>query len=146
MDIIAATGAIVVLSPVFLLTALAIKIEDGGSPFFTQKRVGKDGKVFKMYKFRSMCVNADKMHAQMKEQAGVTDVSFKLVEDPRITKVGNFIRKFSIDEFPQFINILKGDMSLVGPRPLPVYEAVEVNDEFQGRYQLNPGLTCLWQI
>ena len=146
MDLIAATGAILVLSPIFLITSLAIKIEDGGTPFFKQKRVGKDGKVFEMYKFRSMCLNAEAVHNKMKEEAGVTDVSFKLVEDPRITKVGKFIRKFSIDEFPQFFNILKGDMSLVGPRPLPVYEAAEVSDEYNSRYHLNPGLTCFWQV
>ncbi|MGN0367073.1 MAG: sugar transferase [Suilimivivens sp.] len=149
-DILLAGTALVCLSPIFLVTALAIKLEDGGTVFFSQLRVGKNMKVFKMYKFRSMKTDADKMHEQMKAQCGEDEVSFKLKDDPRITKVGKFIRKFNIDELPQILNILKGEMSIVGPRPLPVYEYEEERERYGDRYSLRysvpQGLTCFWQI
>lgn len=150
MDITLSAGALVVLSPVFLVTAVMIKLEDGGTVLYTQKRIGKYKKEFKIYKFRSMCRNAEEIHESLRAEYGCQDVSFKLQEDPRITKVGRIIRKFNIDELPQLINILKGDMSLVGPRPLPNYECEEeqkrYGDRYIERYSVPQGLTCIWQI
>ena len=149
-DVIMSAMALVVLSPVFLVTAIAIYMEDGGGVFYTQKRVGESEKIFAIYKFRSMRLDADKIHEQMKVEYGSEDVSFKLKEDPRVTKVGEFIRKYNIDELPQLINILKGEMSIVGPRPLPVYEYEEeklrYGNRYAERYQVPQGLTCKWQI
>ena len=149
-DVVMSTIALVVLSPVFLVTAIAIYIEDKGSVFYTQKRVGKKEKIFEIYKFRSMRLDADKIHEQMRTEYGSEEVSFKLKEDPRVTKVGIVIRKYNIDELPQLINILKGEMSIVGPRPLPVYEYEEERNRYgrryADRYQVPQGLTCNWQI
>ena len=117
-DIVASLFAIVVLSPLLLLVAIIIFIDDpNGSPLYTQDRVGKNGKIFKFYKFRSMVVNADSMLDQLAEQNEKDGPAFKIKDDPRITRIGKFIRKTSIDELPQLINIIKGDMSIVGPRP-----------------------------
>ncbi len=151
-DIFASFLALILLSPVFLITAVAIAIEDGRPFIYKQKRVGKDKKVFSIYKFRSMRKDADKIHAEMKAAAGEGDVSFKLSdkEDPRITRVGRFIRKTSIDELPQLVNIIAGHMSIVGPRPLPTYEFEEEQEKYGGaydeRYDVRQGLTCYWQI
>ncbi len=149
-DIVFSFLGLIVLSPVLVIAALAIMLEDGSPVFYVQKRIGKYEKTFKIYKFRSMCKNAEKIHESLREEYGCQDVSFKLQDDPRITKVGKVIRKFNIDELPQLINILKGDMSLVGPRPLPDYE-YEVEQKQYGnryieRYSVPQGLTCLWQI
>lgn len=150
-DIFLSLLALIVLSPIFLITMIAIAIEDGGPFFYNQKRVGKGKKEFKMYKFRSMRKDADKIHEQMKKEYGEGDVSFKLEDkvDPRITKVGRFIRKTNIDELPQLVNIIAGDMSIVGPRPLPTYEYEEEQARFDGaydeRYDVPQGLTCYWQ-
>lgn len=143
-------AGLILLSPLLLVTACLILLEDGGPVFFVQNRIGKNCKEFKMYKFRSMKKNAAEIHEQLKEQYGCQDVSFKLQKDPRVTKVGGFIRKFNIDELPQLLNILKGDMSFVGPRPLPVYE-YEDEQKLYGktyweRYLVPQGLTCTWQI
>lgn len=150
MDIIAAVLGIILLSPVFLLTIIAILIEDGSEFIYTQNRVGKNGKVFKIYKFRSMRKDADKIHEELREKYKNTEVSFKLKEDPRVTKVGRIIRRFNIDELPQLFNILIGDMSFVGPRPLPVYEYEEeqkrYGEKYIQRYSVPQGLTCYWQI
>lgn len=149
-DAAAAVLGIILLSPVFLLTAAAILAEDGGSPIYTQDRVGKNGKIFKIYKFRSMGKDADKIHEKLREKYENTEVSFKLRDDPRITKTGRIIRKFNIDELPQLFNILAGDMSFVGPRPLPVYEYEEerrrYGEKYTQRYSVPQGLTCYWQI
>lgn len=149
-DVFMATLALVILSPVFLFTAIAIYMEDRGKVFYTQKRIGENEIIFEIYKFRSMRLNADKIHAQMKEEYGSEEVSFKLKKDPRITRVGQFIRKYNIDELPQLINILKGEMSIVGPRPLPVYEYEEerlrYGKRYAERYMVPQGLTCKWQI
>ena len=120
-DVVLSLCGLVLLSPVLLIAALLIFIEDGRPIIYVQTRVGKDKRRFQMYKFRSMKRNADQLHEQMKLAAGEKEVSFKLSdrEYPRILKTGYYLRKFSIDELPQLINILKGDMSLVGPRPLP---------------------------
>ena len=149
-DIVLSLVGLILLSPIFLITAIAIKLEDGGSVFYVQDRIGKNKNIFKMYKFRSMKMDADKMHEQMKKEYGVRDVSFKLKEDPRETRVGRVIRKWNIDELPQLLNILKGEMTFVGPRPLPVYEYEDEQKRYNGKYDLRyevpQGLTCTWQI
>lgn len=149
-DIIISALALIILSPVFLVTAIAIKIEDKGPVFFTQERVGMGGTVFSMFKYRSMKVGSADIHEDLKERYGCDDVSFKLKDDPRVTKVGKKIRAMNIDELPQLLNILKGDMSFVGPRPLPVYEYEDEQRAYKGkfdkRYAVPQGLTCIWQI
>lgn len=146
-DIAGSGCALVAASPVFLLAALAIKLEDGGPVFFKQMRVGYRGKQFPMYKFRSMVVNAEalksQLHTQNEMEGGVT---FKMKNDPRITKVGAFIRKYSIDELPQFWNVFVGDMSVVGPRPALPREVAEYTPEDRQRLLAKPGITCLWQV
>ena len=149
-DIVMSLLALVVLSPVFLVTTVAIWIEDKGPAIYVQKRVGQGEKVFNIYKFRSMCTDAEQIHEQMKKECGNEEVSFKLKDDPRVTVVGKIIRKFNIDELPQLLNILSGDMSIVGPRPLPVYEYEDeknlYGEKYALRYDVPQGLTCIWQI
>ena len=145
-DIIASLCAMIVLSPVFLITALAIKIEDGGPAVFSQDRVGKDGKLFKMYKFRSMYVNAEDRLEELAEKNEADGPVFKIKNDPRITKVGRFIRKYSIDELMQLVNVFKGDMSVIGPRPALPKEVEEYDNFARKRLQIKPGLSCYWQI
>jgi exopolysaccharide biosynthesis polyprenyl glycosylphosphotransferase len=135
------------LSPLLLLIMFLIKAEDGGPVLFSQTRVGEFGREFKMYKFRSMCLNAEQ---RLQELLGLNEhkegVTFKLKNDPRITKVGRWLRKFSLDELPQFYNVLIGDMSLVGPRP-PVPRETELYTPAQRRrLAVKPGITCTWQI
>lgn len=146
-DIVFSSIALVVLSPVMLLVALAVYIDDPkGSPIFSQIRCGRNGKPFKFYKFRSMCVDAEAKLDQLLEQNEMDGPAFKIKDDPRITRVGKFIRKTSLDELPQLFNILKGDMSIVGPRP-PLPREVEQYDAYQRqRLYVTPGLTCYWQI
>ena len=145
-DIILSSVAILVLSPVFLIVALAIYIDDPkGSPFFVQTRVGRHGKTFKFYKFRSMVSNAEELLDQLKEKNEKDGPVFKMKDDPRITRIGKFIRKTSIDELPQLFNILKGDMSIVGPRPSLPKEVSQYNDYQAQRLFVTPGLTCYWQ-
>ncbi len=145
-DIVASSFALIVLSPVFLLTALAILLEDGGPVLFTQQRAGKDLKPFKIYKFRSMYKNAESQFQRMQQQNEQTGHAFKIKDDPRITHVGKFIRKYSIDELPQLLNIIKGDMSIVGPRPILVNQMEECNAYEKQRLIVKPGLTCYWQV
>ena len=148
-DVFFSSLALVVLSPVFIITAVSIKLEDGGKILFKQRRIGMNKKEFSMYKFRSMSKNAERFHEDLKERYGETDISFKPKDDPRVTKIGRTIRKYNIDELPQLLNIIKGEMSIVGPRPLPVYEFEDEQKEYNGRYDLRysvpQGLTCLWQ-
>ena len=138
---------LLLLSPLFLLIALLIKLEDGGPVFFVQTRVGKWGRHFKMFKFRSMYVNAEQrlqeLLAQNQHREGVT---FKMKNDPRITRVGKWLRRLSFDELPQLINVLKGDMSLVGPRPPVPREVAMYSAAERRRLMATPGITCLWQI
>lgn len=143
-DIVCSGLALVVLSPLFLVVGIAVK-SDGGSAFFTQPRAGKDGKYFNMYKFRSMCMDAEERLAELKEQNEVDGLAFKMEHDPRVTKVGDFIRRTSLDELPQLVNILKGDMSIVGPRPALEREVVYYDDYQKQRLMVKPGLTCIWQ-
>lgn len=147
LDILASLAGLIVLSPLFLIVALAIKIEDPkGSVFFSQQRCGKDNKLFPMYKFRSMVSNAEELLEELKEMNEMDGPVFKIKEDPRITKVGKFIRKTSIDELPQLLNVLKGDMSLVGPRPAIPHEVAEYTEYQMQRLLVKPGLTCIWQV
>lgn len=151
-DIVLSLLVIIILAIPLLIVSLAVIIEDGAPAFYTQERVGKDRRKFKIYKFRSMRRDADKMHEQLRHEYGSSDVSFKLKdsEDPRITKVGRFIRRTNIDELPQLVNILKGEMSFVGPRPLATYEYEDeqsrYGDKYSARYDVPQGLTCSWQI
>ena len=146
MDIVGALCGIILLSPIFLIVAIAIKIEDPkGAIFFKQTRVGKKEKAFKMYKFRSMVTDAEERLAELRHKNEVSGAMFKMKDDPRITKIGKFIRKTSIDELPQLINVLKGEMSLVGPRP-PLVNEVEIYTRYQKqRLLVTPGCTGLWQ-
>lgn len=142
-DIFCSALALVILSPLFLITMLVIVIDDFGTPFYKQTRIGKDDKSFTIYKFRSMRLDADEHRTELLEQNNSNGITFKMEHDPRITRVGKFIRKTSIDELPQLINILKGDMSVVGPRPfIPNEQALLPND----RLLVKPGLSCYWQI
>lgn len=144
-DLVAATCGLILLSPGMLWIAFLIKKEDHGPVFYKQVRVGKNGKTFKMYKFRSMFVNADQMLDKLKAQNDVDGPMFKMKNDPRITKIGHFIRKHSLDELPQFFNVLKGDMSLVGPRPPLPSEVAEYSEYDKQRLYVIPGCTGLWQ-
>ena len=146
-DIILSSIALVVLLPVMLLIALVIYIDDPkGSPIFSQMRCGRDGKEFKFYKFRSMCINAEEKLKELLDQNEMEGPAFKIKEDPRITRVGKFIRKTSLDELPQLWNILKGDMTIVGPRPALPREVEMYDDYLKQRLYVTPGLTCYWQI
>lgn len=145
-DIVSSLCGMIVLSPVFMATAVAIKLEDGGPVVFSQYRIGKDGVPFKMYKFRSMCLNAEEKLNELAEQNEADGPVFKIKDDPRITKVGRFIRKFSIDELMQLLNVFKGDMSVVGPRPALPNEVEEYDDFAKQRLLVKPGLSCYWQI
>lgn len=147
IDIIFSLTAIIILSPVFVLIAIAIKLDDPRGPvLFVQERCGKHPEIFKMYKFRSMIYNAEELLIFLKNSNEVSGPAFKMKNDPRITRVGRFIRKTSLDELPQLFNILKGDMSLVGPRP-PIPREVKQYTPYQmQRLAVTPGLTCYWQI
>lgn len=146
-DVVASSVAVVILSPVFLIIAIAIKINDPAGPvFYTQTRVGKDGKPFKMFKFRSMVTNADELLERLRDQNEVEGAMFKMKEDPRITKVGKFIRKYSLDELPQLLNVVGGSMSIVGPRPPLPFEVEEYTDYDRQRLMVKPGATGMWQV
>lgn len=145
-DHIAAISALIVLSPFFLMMALLIRLTSKGPAFFKQKRVGRNGKEFTMFKFRTMVVNADKMVAQLSDQNQGAGALFKMKKDPRVTTVGSFLRKYSLDELPQLINVAIGNMSLVGPRPPLMREVAEYGDDMRRRLLVKPGLTGLWQI
>lgn len=146
IDIVCSASALILLSPIILVLALIIFVDDPhGSPFFGQLRVGKDGKEFRFYKLRSMVVNAEDLLASLKDRNEMDGPAFKIENDPRITRIGRFIRKTSLDELPQLWNVLKGDMSLVGPRPPLPREVAEYTDYQMQRLSVKPGLTCIWQ-
>lgn len=146
-DILSSGIALLVLSPVFLIVAIAIKIEDPkGKVLYHQPRIGLNGKTFNCHKLRSMYSNADEIKATLMSQNEMDGPVFKIKNDPRITKVGKFIRKTSIDELPQLWNILVGEMSVIGPRPLPVAEELACNSYQRQRELVKPGLSCYWQI
>ena len=150
VDITASATALLLLSPVFLVTSLAIKNDSKGPAMFTQKRIGKDGKLFEIYKFRTMVPDADKKLFELlekdEEAAKEYKLNKKLKNDPRITKLGAFLRKTSIDELPQLINVLKGDMSLVGPRPYLPREIEDMEGYYDTIVESKPGITGLWQV
>ncbi|MDR0950005.1 MAG: sugar transferase [Lachnospiraceae bacterium] len=145
MDVVCSLIALVILSPVFLITTLAILFDSGRPIFFIQKRTGYLQKEFNMIKFRSMCREAPDLHKFLLHQNEADGPVFKIKKDPRITKVGYFIRRTSIDELPQLINILKGEMTIVGPRPIATYESKNMNSYQRFRTLAKPGLTCYWQ-
>ena len=147
IDIVLSAVALVISSPIMLGVAIAIKLDDGGPVLFKQTRVGIHSKPFTMYKFRSMVTNAEEIKAKLAAESGQTDrFIFKLKDDPRITKVGKFIRKTSLDEFPQFFNVFKGDMSLVGPRPALPDEVARYGSLYSTRLLVKPGITGPWQV
>lgn len=147
LDIIGSLCALIISSPIMLGVAIAIKLDDGGPVFFKQTRIGLHGQPFEMYKFRSMVTNAEELKKKLAEESGQGDrFIFKMKDDPRITKIGRFIRKTSLDEFPQFFNVLKGDMSLVGPRPALPEEVARYGSLYSARLLVKPGITGPWQV
>lgn len=146
-DILCAIIGLLILSVLFFIIGLLIKLEDKqGSVFFKQTRIGKDGKPFEMYKFRSMVSNAEDLKASLMDKNEATGPVFKIKDDPRVTRIGKFIRKTSIDELPQLINVLKGEMSLVGPRPSLPQEVAAYTSYERQRLKIVPGITCYWQV
>jgi len=146
VDIICSLIGLIVLIPILVIVAIFIRIESKGSIIFTQDRVGKDGIVFKMYKFRSMVINAEELKEKLSNKNERIGPMFKIKNDPRITNVGRIIRKTSIDELPQLLNILKGEMTIVGPRPSLPDEVKEFEGWMLKRLNVKPGLTCYWQV
>lgn len=146
IDVIGSTVGIVILSPLFLLLIIAVKLTSRGPAFFVQDRCGYRGRVFRFYKFRTMVVDAEQRKAELEHLNEVKGPAFKIARDPRITKLGAILRRTSLDELPQLLNVLRGDMSLVGPRP-PLPSEVERYDMRQAqRLAVIPGLTGLWQV
>lgn len=145
-DFVASLLGLIILSPLFLLIAIAIKVEDPkGAVFYSQTRLGRGEVPFKMYKFRSMVSNADELLEKLLKDNEIDGAMFKMQDDPRVTKIGRFIRKYSIDELPQLLNVLQGSMSLVGPRPPLPREVEEYSDYDKQRLAVKPGYTGLWQ-
>ena len=145
-DVLFSGIGLIILSPVFVIVAIAIKLDSKGPIFFKQDRVGKDEELFSMYKFRSMVVNAEELKKAIENQNEMSGPMFKMKKDPRITRVGRFIRKTSIDELPQLVNVIKGDMSLVGPRPSLPKEVEQFEPWMKERLTVQPGITCFWQV
>jgi exopolysaccharide biosynthesis polyprenyl glycosylphosphotransferase len=146
-DIVVSATALLVLSPIFLIIALLIRLDSKGSIFFSQNRIGKQGKEFRFWKFRSMYVDAEQRKAAlMKNNEMQGGVLFKMKNDPRVTRVGRFLRKYSIDELPQLWNVFIGDMSLVGPRPPLPNEVAQYTPYQRQRLEVTPGITCIWQV
>ncbi|WML36792.1 sugar transferase [Clostridium sp. OS1-26] len=146
VDFLGALFGIIALSPLIIITAIAVKLDSKGPIFFAQKRVGQNGRIFYMYKFRSMVTNAEELLHKLKDKNEMTGPMFKMKNDPRITRVGKFIRKTSIDELPQLFNVLKGEMSLVGPRPNLSREVEKFTERQKIKLLAKPGLTCYWQV
>jgi len=137
---------LIALSPLFLILALAVKLTSSGPVFYRWKVVGRGGRPFTGYKFRSMCLNADLLKAELEPHNEMSGPVFKLTNDPRITKLGSWMRRYSLDELPQLYSVLKGDMSLVGPRPPLVSEYIRFNQYQKQKLTVKPGITCLWQV
>ena len=146
VDIVGASAGMIVLSPIILLAMLLVKLSSKGPVFFTQKRAGQGGKPFTMYKLRTMVVDAEALQADLRDQSEQDGPAFKLTHDPRVTWIGQILRKSCIDELPQLWNVLVGEMSLVGPRPLPLSESIQIDDWARCRLRVKPGLTCIWQV
>lgn len=146
IDVICSIIGLISLSPIFLIVSILIRLESKGEIIFKQKRVGLNGEEFEIYKFRSMVANAEELKEKLAEENEMSGPMFKMKDDPRITKVGKFIRKTSIDELPQLINVVKGEMSLVGPRPSLPKEVAKFEEWMNERLLVKPGLTCYWQV
>jgi len=146
IDVLVSGTALLTLSPLLLAVALIIKYTSPGPVIFRQKRCGMGGAPFTIYKFRTMCDGADQMKAELRAQSEQDGPAFKMTHDPRVTGIGHILRKTSLDELPQLFNVLKGDMSLVGPRPLPLDEQAGADQWHQSRLDVRPGLTCVWQV
>ena len=146
IDTVLSLIALIILSPLLLITALAVKLSSPGPVLFKQQRLGLHGKVFTIYKFRSMYMDAEERKKELMQQNEMDGLMFKMKDDPRIIPIGHFIRKYSIDELPQFFNVLKGDMSIVGTRPPTVDEYEQYQVHHRGRLASKPGITGLWQV
>lgn len=147
IDIVISLMGLVLISPILLTIAVLIKLESKGPAFFQQERIGLDGEPFTMFKFRSMKVDAEQCRSELENSNEMASgVIFKMKRDPRITRIGSFIRKTSIDELPQLINVLRGDMTLVGPRPPLAAEVAQYSRADRARLSVVPGITCFWQI
>jgi len=146
IDVLVSGTALLLLSPLLITVSLIIKYTSPGPVIFRQKRCGMGGEPFTIYKFRTMCVGADRMKADLRAQSEQDGPAFKMTHDPRVTTIGQILRKTSLDELPQLFNVLKGDMSLVGPRPLPIDEQAGADQWHQSRLDVRPGLTCVWQV
>jgi len=144
-DVVGSTLGVIVLAPVLMLIALAIRIDSPGPVLFRQRRAGRDGRAFKMIKFRSMIDGAENQRAAL-AHLNEADGIFKIRRDPRVTRVGRILRRYSLDELPQLVNVLLGDMSLVGPRPLPLDEDRRIEGRHRRRLELRPGITGPWQL
>jgi exopolysaccharide biosynthesis polyprenyl glycosylphosphotransferase len=147
LDIIGSSILLILFTPVFLILAILVKLDSPGPAFFAQPRVGLNKRKFTMYKIRTMVPNAEKLQMDLERFNEAEGPVFKIKQDPRITRLGRYLRKASIDELPQLLNVLKGDMSLVGPRPLPLrdYQGFD-QDWLRRRFSVRPGMTCLWQV
>jgi lipopolysaccharide/colanic/teichoic acid biosynthesis glycosyltransferase len=147
VDVVVSASMLILLTPLFLVLSLLIKLTDGGPVFFRQKRVGLGGVAFDFVKFRSMCVDAEALKAElMKQNKHNNSITFKMCRDPRVTWIGRILRKTSLDELPQLWNVFKGEMTLVGPRPAVIAEVVKYNAHECRRLGVVPGLTCIWQV
>ncbi len=146
VDLVGSAAALVVSGPIILAAAIAIWLEDGGPIFFRQTRCGLYGRRFSMIKLRTMCVDAEEKKAELEELNEMDGPVFKVKLDPRITKVGAFLRRYSLDELPQFWNVLTGEMSLVAPRPPVPQEVVHYEISERRRLSMRPGITCIWQV
>ena len=147
VDIIVSAGVLIALAPLLVAVSLLIKLESRGPIFFTQERVGYNKRRFKILKFRTMLVGSDQQQHTLEHLNEADGPVFKIKNDPRITRVGKFLRRFSIDELPQLVNVVSGDMSLVGPRPLPVRDVERIELRWhKRRFSIRPGITCLWQV
>ncbi|EPY2305699.1 sugar transferase [Clostridium sporogenes] len=146
IDLLGSIIGLILLSPILIITAIVIKLDSKGPIFFIQERVGKDGECFNMYKFRSMVIDAEEKLYKLKDKNEMSGPMFKMKNDPRVTRVGGFIRRTSIDELPQLFNVLKGEMSLVGPRPNLPREVIKFTDYQKDKLLAQPGITCYWQV
>ena len=146
LDLALSAFALAMLAPVLAAVAAAIRLESEGPVFFRQKRYGLNGRIFEVLKFRTMCEDAEKRRDKLQAKNEMSGPVFKIKNDPRITRVGKFLRKHSLDELPQFVNVFRGEMSIVGPRPLPTYEIEKIERRHRRRLSVKPGLTCLWQV
>ena len=141
-----ALAMLVALAPVFVLIAIAVKVDTGGPVFFRHRRVGVGGTEFGVWKFRSMVPEAERLHEELVADSSGSALLFKAAADPRVTRVGSFLRRYSLDELPQLLNVVLGDMSLVGPRPQVAAEVAEYGDSDRRRLLVRPGMTGLWQV